>query len=57
MSIFVVAGATGHVGSVVARELLSAGHKVRTIVRSVDKAKALAGQGAELLPPRRRARC
>jgi uncharacterized protein YbjT (DUF2867 family) len=49
MSIFVVAGATGHVGSVVARELLAAGHKVRAIVRSVDKAKALAGQGAELL--------
>ena len=49
MSIFVVAGATGHVGSVVARELLAAGHKVRAIVRSVEKAKALAGQGAELL--------
>jgi uncharacterized protein YbjT (DUF2867 family) len=50
MSIFVVAGATGHVGSVVAGELLAAGHQVRAIVRSVDKAKALAGQGAELLP-------
>jgi uncharacterized protein YbjT (DUF2867 family) len=49
MSIFVVAGATGHVGSVVARELLAAGHKVRAIVRSVEKAKALAGQGAEML--------
>lgn len=49
MSIFVVAGATGHVGSVVARELLAGGHKVRAIVRSVDKAKTLAGQGAELL--------
>jgi uncharacterized protein YbjT (DUF2867 family) len=49
MSIFVVAGATGHVGSVVARDLLAAGHKVRAIVRSVDKAKVLAGQGAELL--------
>jgi uncharacterized protein YbjT (DUF2867 family) len=49
MSIFVVAGATGHVGSVVARELLAAGHRVRAIVRSLDKAKALAGQGAELL--------
>jgi uncharacterized protein YbjT (DUF2867 family) len=50
MSLFVVAGATGHVGSVVARELLAAGHQVRAIVRSVEKAKALAGQGAELLP-------
>jgi uncharacterized protein YbjT (DUF2867 family) len=49
MSIFVVAGATGHVGSVVARELLTAGHKVRAIVRNADKAKALASQGAELL--------
>jgi uncharacterized protein YbjT (DUF2867 family) len=49
MSIFVVAGATGHVGSVVARELLAAGHRVRAIVRSVEKAKALAGQGAEVL--------
>jgi uncharacterized protein YbjT (DUF2867 family) len=49
MSIFVVAGANGHVGSVVAGELLAKGHKVRAIVRNVDKAKALAGQGAELL--------
>jgi uncharacterized protein YbjT (DUF2867 family) len=49
MSTFVVAGATGHVGSVVARELLAAGHRVRAIVRSVDKAKALAAQGAEVL--------
>ncbi|HEY8086544.1 MAG TPA: NmrA family NAD(P)-binding protein [Polyangiaceae bacterium] len=50
MSTFVVAGATGHVGSVVARELRSAGHKVRAIVRSAEKGKALAAQGAELLP-------
>ena len=49
MSTFVVAGATGHVGSVVASELLAKGHKVRAIVRNVDKAKALADQGAELL--------
>jgi uncharacterized protein YbjT (DUF2867 family) len=49
MSTFVVAGATGHVGSLVARSLLAAGHKVRAIVRSVEKGKALAGQGAELL--------
>ncbi len=48
MPIFVVAGATGHVGSVVARELLAAGHKVRAVVRSPDKAKALASLGAEL---------
>jgi uncharacterized protein YbjT (DUF2867 family) len=49
MSLFVVAGATGHIGSVVAHELLAAGHKVRAIVRSADKAKALAALGAELL--------
>ena len=49
MSIFVVAGATGHVGSVIAGELLAAGHKVRAIVRSVEKGKALAGKGAQLL--------
>lgn len=49
MSVFVVAGATGHVGSVVARELLAAGHKVRAIVRVADKGKALAKGGADLL--------
>ena len=49
MSIFVVAGATGHVGSVVARELLAAGHRVRAIVSSAEKAKSLAGPGAEIL--------
>jgi uncharacterized protein YbjT (DUF2867 family) len=49
MSIFVVAGATGHVGSVVASELLSAGHEVRAIVRNAEKAKGLARQGAELV--------
>jgi uncharacterized protein YbjT (DUF2867 family) len=48
MSIFAVAGATGHIGSVVARELLASGHKVRAIVRSAEKAKTLASQGAEL---------
>jgi uncharacterized protein YbjT (DUF2867 family) len=49
MSLFVVAGATGHVGSVVARELLAAGHSVRAIVRSADKARALAAEGTELV--------
>ncbi|MGD0676071.1 MAG: NmrA family NAD(P)-binding protein [Polyangiaceae bacterium] len=49
MSIFVVAGANGHVGSVVSRELLARGHKVRAVVRNVDKAKGLAGQGADVL--------
>jgi hypothetical protein len=36
-SIF-VAGATGQVGSLVARDLLTAGHKVRAILRNVEKA-------------------
>ena len=49
MSLFVVAGATGHIGSVVAHELLGAGHKVRAIVRSAEKAKTLATLGAELV--------
>jgi uncharacterized protein YbjT (DUF2867 family) len=49
MSIFVVAGANGHVGSVIARELLAVGHTVRAVVRNVDKAKALADRGAELV--------
>jgi uncharacterized protein YbjT (DUF2867 family) len=49
MSLFVVAGATGHIGSVVAHELLAAGHKVRAIVRSADKAMPLATLGAQLL--------
>ena len=49
MSIFVVAGATGHIGSVVARELLAKGHKVRAVVRSAEKGKELGSLGAELL--------
>jgi uncharacterized protein YbjT (DUF2867 family) len=49
MSIFVVAGATGHIGSVVARELLAKGHEVHAVVRSAEKGKELAGLGARLL--------
>ena len=49
MSLFVVAGATGHIGSVVARELLAKGHQVRALVRSAEKAQPLATAGAELL--------
>jgi uncharacterized protein YbjT (DUF2867 family) len=48
MSTFVVAGATGRVGSLVARELLAEGHKVRAIVRSAGKAQDLVAKGAEL---------
>jgi uncharacterized protein YbjT (DUF2867 family) len=45
---YVVMGATGNTGSVVARRLLAAGKPVRVIVRSADKAAALAKQGAEV---------
>lgn len=44
-----IAGATGHTGSVAARELLSQGKKVRVLARSADKAAALAALGAEVV--------
>ena len=48
---FVVTGATGNTGSVVANALLDAGKQVRAVVRDVSKesAKRLAGRGAELV--------
>ncbi|HSC87154.1 MAG TPA: NmrA family NAD(P)-binding protein [Polyangiaceae bacterium] len=45
---FVVLGATGNTGSVVAKTLLAAGRKVRAVVRDAAKAKELAGLGAEV---------
>lgn len=44
---YVIAGVTGHVGSVVARELIAKGKKVRVIVRNAAKAEAYSKQGAE----------
>lgn len=46
---FIVTGATGHVGSVVAETLLSAGKQVRLIVRSAEKAARLRALGAEVV--------
>lgn len=45
---FVVAGVTGHVGSVVAEELLAKGQKVKVVVRGADKAAAWSKKGAEV---------
>lgn len=45
---FVIAGVTGHVGAVVAEQLLAKGQKVKVIVRSADKAAAWSQKGAEI---------
>jgi uncharacterized protein YbjT (DUF2867 family) len=45
---YVVTGATGNTGSVVAQRLLEHGKKVRVVVRSAEKAAAFAKQGAEV---------
>jgi uncharacterized protein YbjT (DUF2867 family) len=44
---YVVTGATGHTGNIVARTLLGKGAKVRAIGRSADRMQALVAQGAE----------
>lgn len=46
---FVITGATGNTGSVVAQRLLAAGKAVRVVVRDAAKASALAQQGAEVV--------
>jgi uncharacterized protein YbjT (DUF2867 family) len=46
---YVVTGATGNTGSVVAKQLLAKGQKVRVIGRSADRLQSLAKQGAEPL--------
>lgn len=45
---FVVAGVTGHVGSVVAEQLLAKGQKVKVIVRDPQKGAAWSKKGAEV---------
>lgn len=46
---YVVTGATGNTGKVVAQALLSAGKKVRLLARTADRLQALAAKGAEVL--------
>jgi uncharacterized protein YbjT (DUF2867 family) len=46
---FIVIGATGNTGSVVATSLLAAGKKVRVLVRDAAKAAGLAKLGAEIV--------
>jgi uncharacterized protein YbjT (DUF2867 family) len=45
---YVVFGATGRVGGIIAARLLDAGRKVRVVGRSADRLKALAARGAEV---------
>jgi nucleoside-diphosphate-sugar epimerase len=45
---YFVTGATGFVGSHVARQLVEAGHQVVAVVRDPDKAGELAGMGVEV---------
>jgi uncharacterized protein YbjT (DUF2867 family) len=46
-AMYVVTGASGHTGSVVAKTLLKNGAKVRVIGRSLEHLKGLAAEGAE----------
>jgi uncharacterized protein YbjT (DUF2867 family) len=46
---FVVTGATGNTGSIVAGKLLEAGKSVRLLVRNPDKVQDLARRGAEVV--------
>jgi uncharacterized protein YbjT (DUF2867 family) len=48
VSAYVITGVTGHVGSVVASELLSRGEKIRAIVRDANRAAKWCDRGVEL---------
>ena len=45
---YLVTGATGFLGGVLVRQLVSGGHEVRALVRTPDRASALASLGVEL---------
>ncbi|MFA1627140.1 NAD(P)H-binding protein [Rhizobium mongolense] len=45
---FVVLGATGHIGSVVAETLLNEGHEVTAVMRDTAKAASLTSKGAQI---------
>lgn len=45
---YVIAGVSGHVGSVVASELLAKGKAIKVIVRDSEKGKAWSSKGAEV---------
>ena len=44
---YVITGATGHTGNVVAKALLTKGEKVRVVGRNPDRLKSLVAEGAE----------
>ena len=44
---YVVTGATGHTGHIVAKQLLANGEKVRAIGRSAERLQSIVGKGAE----------
>jgi uncharacterized protein YbjT (DUF2867 family) len=46
---YVISGATGNTGKIATKKLLSAGKKVRALVRNVEKAGDLAALGAEIV--------
>lgn len=46
---YVITGATGNTGTVIARKLLAGGQKVRAVGRSEDRLKPLIAEGAEAL--------
>ena len=50
MKHYVITGATGKIGKIVATELLAQGQKVRVIARNADKLKELVDLGAEAMP-------